>query len=215
MKTASLLILLSFSAEVLSAQTCVLAFERSSSPIGKTVAKVMKKFPDDITVLEAKPEDIIKCVDQGASKIILIAHSTDVNAAKRLVYFRRLQGEERAVAIQKKIELLGQLNTPKARKELDFYRTLNDQTVLYDQPRQILPNIFRKLQGMIIGPLNKIVLATCDAAKVFSSYPALAELAGQNGAIEFSPESWFWTKIRKKSVSNFSAKWLRKQLRKP
>jgi hypothetical protein len=72
-----------------SPSICVLTYERDGSPIADGVLNVYENYSKATVKTEAVPADIIQCIDQGASEIVIIAHAVEIQNLK-LGYFVRV-----------------------------------------------------------------------------------------------------------------------------
>lgn len=75
MKIIFLVLLITFSFSSFASKVCALNFERPKHYTSKMVSKTFDANPSTKVVLLAKPVDILKCVQEGYSEIIIIAHS--------------------------------------------------------------------------------------------------------------------------------------------
>ena len=101
-------------------KTCILNFERRIHPFTQVLHSVFDpaiKKEEAILIDEALPVELMSCVDQGATEIIIVAHAGDLNREKKrkipaiapkaaLCYFKELKGKDRDQAISSTLERL-------------------------------------------------------------------------------------------------------------
>jgi hypothetical protein len=94
MKTFIFFLIFSTSA-LAHGSVCVLSFERSEHFTTKVISKTFKKKSNHKIVTLAKPIDIVKCVQEGYSEIVIVAHAiynpNKKNTEAKLGYYRTLR----------------------------------------------------------------------------------------------------------------------------
>lgn len=79
---------------------CVLVYERSPHPIAQVVSDFYRHVPNSKIVVEAKPLDLLACIEGGYREILMVAHGfwrsdlASEDPVFQLGYFNRVQAEK-------------------------------------------------------------------------------------------------------------------------
>jgi hypothetical protein len=178
-------------------EACVINFERKDHSFSLALDSQLSSFAGLIRVVNgAVPMDIIKCIEDGAGAITIIAHAGDFNSKKQylapLTYLKEIKGQTRT-------ELL------RNSKNIIF----NNQLIY---SIKLIENYFWK--SILLRPvaLRKINFVSCLPEMVQSYYPELSDLKKQGVEINFAPKNRIASFFLGKEVTSPDYDWIRKEL---
>lgn len=239
LKSLSLLTLLTLFLSVAYAsenELCVLAFEKRINPIAQATQRVFKNSQKTRVVLDATPKDLRDCLKDNFEEIVLIIHAMDMDETRvhvNLGYFREFKGLERdnyielnLSKINSEIEVLqsdARTNSRAIKKLEQSHSNLENLSPtypLYSQPQIIFNRFFETIEKEIIEKKNagdlklkKVRLMSCAKELIYGRYPFFSNLESHGIEFEAAPASRLWSRVKGKSVTQFSAKWLRSSVR--
>ncbi|MGE3610771.1 MAG: hypothetical protein AB7I27_14360 [Bacteriovoracaceae bacterium] len=214
--------------------SCVLNFEKKNHPFSSKLNGYIAHIEIVHLVHGALPTDILKCLDAGVSKILIIGHAGDLGSNKQtsspLLYFKELKGEKRKEYINRLQMQLNELEKHlEARYKWDdlsihdelFYFDVRDQVQridqlpedfpIYDQPKILENNIFKQVLKSS-HHLKKLSIVSCLPEKVAAFYPELKELSAQGIEVKFAPKNQILSFIRGKNVTSPDFDWIIKEI---
>lgn len=221
--------------DLLSPSTCLLNFERKTHLLSK---KLTKKFSnlDAVRIINgALPIDILKCLDEGASNLIIIAHAADLGTKNQVIapflYEKELQGQARKDYIEKIQKLLDSevaklqaeiQHNQREETENSYYNKVFDYArqvknipanqLIYDNPPRIVENqIFKRILN---NPqfLRKISFVSCLPEKVLAYYPEINELQRRGIEIKFAPKNRVMSFFMGQNVTSPNYDWIRNEI---
>jgi hypothetical protein len=213
----------------------VLAFERRDHPIARATHDFFRLRHNTRIVLEATPQDLRECVDDGFEEIVAIIHSIQMDESGERVnlgYFREIKGYDRsdyldhqATALRRRLAELdrqGRVNRAeiaRLTRQLRRIEGFNSSTPLYGPPLIIFNRFFQSLERVIADQhqqgvlrLKKFRLMSCARELIQERYSFFGNLEQFGIEFDAAPASPFWSAVNGRSVTNFDRAWLRRSL---
>lgn len=210
---------------------CLINFERENHPSVSWLNKGLVELNDIRKIHEAKPIDIILCVQDGAEIITIIGHAGDINSENQtiapLLYQKRLFGEEREQRVEfirkriddwlseyqrkAKVEIPTTQRKRQHRRILAEYRRLQSipiEAPVYG-PAELIENHVWQVILENPGNLKSLNIITCLPDQVATYYPDLAKLKSSEIQVKFAPPNKLMSFIKGKAVTSPQLKWIK------
>jgi hypothetical protein len=178
-------------------RACILVYERAQSPIAQKVAEMFKNYRPAAVTLEARPVDIVKCIDSGFEELVIVAHAFELqdsvtatgNFEVRLGYFTR---------------------APKSDSSED---SPYQAGFFLDHVFKLAHRALAKRRAAGLPSVTKIRFMACDMKQIFINYPSFERLIRDNSiALDVAPSHSIVNLFRDANhkVTPFDVEWLSK-----
>lgn len=170
-------------------EVCVLSFVPSTSRIGESIDDTFRFDARIRLIREALPIDLARCIQEGYSEIVIVAHALQMHTANgkddvRLGYFQKATGPRGESGYRSKIF---------------FDRAFQAALEALDERRS----------AGTLPLLQKIRFMACDPESIFNAYPSFRELVGRPGIeLDQAPTSSFLSQFYEIPVTSFDLEWL-------
>ncbi len=171
-----------------AANVCVLSFLPKNDRIAKAVAETFPSAPEAQFFSEAIPMDIVNCINQGFSEIIIIAHAVEMKNNNGIKVVRMGYVE----------------HTPQGYALRLFYNQI------FKVADQVLS---ARKNSQFESQLTKIRFMACAPQDISNAYPAFGSFVKNHSlTLDVAPKSILLSLINRNTVTSFNAGWLAKSI---